>query len=302
MNGLELSVAAGNRAELRAAHYNIRKVQENRMINRLTRKSIGITALVALMLACACIISQHAYAADKVYTEGYLKYTISNESITIIEYFGNDKTVTVPSQIAGIPVNTIGKGSFSGTAATKVELPDTITSINEGAIGSGVTVVYNANTSKPETMKPDKDSGDSSADKKDEDKKDQTVSINKGQTVTIKDKTYTVTKGTSGKTLKGTKLKDEDGNEYTVNNKNELVNEDGDVVGEIPSDSYASISSGDVDSDEIDISLDEEETVLPKGVVIAVVLAIIAAVAAGANFLWRRKKAEEEDYEVHSRH
>ena len=120
-----------------------------------------IPVLLSLLMALA--MTATALAAT-VYTEGALHYTIADESITITGYFGKDAAVTVPASIAGIPVNTIAKGAFTDNANVKtVDLPDTITAVEEGAFASGITVNYNSNVnggntpddSKPEDSKPD---------------------------------------------------------------------------------------------------------------------------------------------------
>ena len=83
-----------------------------------------IPVLLSLLMALA--MTGTALAAT-VYTEGALHYTIADESITITGYFGKDAAVTVPASIAGIPVNTIAKGAFTGNDNVKtVDLPDTI--------------------------------------------------------------------------------------------------------------------------------------------------------------------------------
>ena len=118
---------------------------------------------VLLSLLMALTMTATALAAT-VYTEGALHYTIADESITITGYFGKDAAVTVPASIAGIPVNTIAKGAFTGNDNVKtVDLPDTITAVEEGAFASGITVNYNSNVnggstpddSKPDDSKPD---------------------------------------------------------------------------------------------------------------------------------------------------
>lgn len=120
-----------------------------------------IPVLLSLLMALA--MTATALAAT-VYTEGALHYTIADESITITGYFGKDAAVTVPASIAGIPVNTIAKGAFTGNDNVKtVDLPDTITAVEEGAFASGITVNYNSNVnggntpddSKPDDNKPD---------------------------------------------------------------------------------------------------------------------------------------------------
>ena len=125
-----------------------------------------IPVLLSLLMALA--MTGTALAAT-VYTEGALHYTIADESITITGYFGKDAAVTVPASIAGIPVNTIAKGAFTGNDNVKtVDLPDTITAVEEGAFASGITVNYNSNVnggntpddSTPDDSKPDDNTPD----------------------------------------------------------------------------------------------------------------------------------------------
>ena len=127
-----------------------------------------IPVLLSLLMALA--MTATALAAT-VYTEGALHYTIADESITITGYFGKDAAVTVPASIAGIPVNSIAKGAFTGNDNVKtVDLPDTITAVEEGAFASGITVNYNSNVnggntpddSKPDDSKPDDSKPDDS--------------------------------------------------------------------------------------------------------------------------------------------
>ena len=100
---------------------------------------------VLLSLLMALSVAAPAFA-DTIYTEGALKYTIADESITIIDYFGKDAEVTVPASIAGTPVNTIAAGAFAhNDSVKKVNLPDTITSVEEGAFAAGITVNYQSN-------------------------------------------------------------------------------------------------------------------------------------------------------------
>lgn len=115
--------------------------------------------LIPLLLALVMALSLTAVAsASTVYTEGALYYTIADESITITGYFGRDEVVTVPASIAGIPVNTIAKGAFTGSSAARVvDLPDTITTVEEGAFAAGITVNYNSNIVQPDDPTPPDD-------------------------------------------------------------------------------------------------------------------------------------------------
>lgn len=133
--------------------------------------------LIPLLLALVMALSLTAVAsASTVYTEGALYYTIADESITITGYFGRDEVVTVPASIAGIPVNTIAKGVFTGNSAVRVvDLPDTIITVEEGAFASGITVNYNSNIVQPDDPTPPDDGKQDDPTKPDDGKKDDTT-------------------------------------------------------------------------------------------------------------------------------
>ena len=133
--------------------------------------------LIPLLLALVMALSLTVVAsASTVYTEGALYYTIADKSITITGYFGRDEVVTVPASIAGIPVNTIAKGAFTGNSAVRVvDLPDTITTVEEGAFASGITVNYNSNIVQPDEPTPPDDGKQDDTTKPDDGKKDDTT-------------------------------------------------------------------------------------------------------------------------------
>lgn len=133
--------------------------------------------LIPLLLALVMALSLTVVAsASTVYTEGALYYTIADESITITGYFGRDEVVTVPASIAGIPVNTIAKGAFTGNSAVRVvDLPNTITTVEEGAFASGITVNYNSNIVQPDEPTPPDDGKQDDTTKPDDGKKDDTT-------------------------------------------------------------------------------------------------------------------------------
>lgn len=104
-----------------------------------------LTLLLALTLVA--ILTLPAHADDTVYTHGTLRYTVADQSVTIVGAFGSSREITVPAAIGGTPVNTIAPGAFADrTALETLNLPDTITAIGENAIPDGVQVVYNSNT------------------------------------------------------------------------------------------------------------------------------------------------------------
>ena len=112
---------------------------------------------ISILIICLSFYVGHmtAYAATE-YVDGYLRYTVEDGSVTITGYNGRESEVTIPAKIAGVPVNTIASGAFlDSTKVTKINLPDTIMTIEEGAFRSGQTVVYNYNTSNTEKTDPE---------------------------------------------------------------------------------------------------------------------------------------------------
>lgn len=116
-------------------------------MNHTTHKIASLFRL-ALTLALAALFLVHSLA-ETIYTEGFLWYVIENDSVTIVGYFGKDTEVTVPSSIAGLPVNRVRARAFAGTAAKTVRLPDTVLTMGLNAVRPGTKVIYNANTDKP---------------------------------------------------------------------------------------------------------------------------------------------------------
>jgi hypothetical protein len=77
-------------------------------------------------------------------------YTNNNGTITITGYTGPGGNVTIPNAIDGLPVTSIGASAFSYSSITSVTIPNSVTSIGDGAfnqclhltnatLGSGVT-------------------------------------------------------------------------------------------------------------------------------------------------------------------
>ena len=95
---------------------------------------------VAAFVLGMCLFAAPAFASQTTYTEGYFYYTVADESVTITGYFGREAEVTVPSSIAGYPVNSIAEGAFAGSSATTVHLPDTVSYVADGAMGDAKVV------------------------------------------------------------------------------------------------------------------------------------------------------------------
>ena len=106
----------------------------------------GFIILCVLILLFTAVF---AAADDTVYTEGYFYYTISDKSITITGYFGNDTVVVIPAGIAGIPVNAIGPNAFAGSGVQIIFIPDTVREIAENAVGDAEVRLVSQITPKP---------------------------------------------------------------------------------------------------------------------------------------------------------
>ena len=97
----------------------------------------------ALLLLALCV----AVPACAAYVHGWFRYTVAEQSVTIMAYTGPEAEVTVPAMSGGNPVNTIASGAFANKLnVTTVYLPDTVTAVEEGAFAEGQTVVFLSNS------------------------------------------------------------------------------------------------------------------------------------------------------------
>lgn len=120
------------------------------------RKSAAfmLSFIIALIMAVPII-------AEAVYVYKCFEYTEEDNSVTITGYYGRDSEITVPPMIAGTPVNIIASGAFTGCRnVTVINLPDTITTIENGAFADSQTVKYDSNISKTPIKDNDTESTD----------------------------------------------------------------------------------------------------------------------------------------------
>lgn len=90
-------------------------------------------AAALLFIAAMCFAGVGALAATE-YSEGYFKYVIENETVTITSYFGSEKEVVIPERIASLPVATIRSNTFvRNKTVTVLTIPETVTSVGNGA-------------------------------------------------------------------------------------------------------------------------------------------------------------------------
>lgn len=82
---------------------------------------------------------------DNIYGHGYFEYKIIDNGIVIVNYLGNEEEVSIPNSIANMPVYKIEKNAFIKGCIKVVKIPDTVTEIEDGAIGLNITIVLDYN-------------------------------------------------------------------------------------------------------------------------------------------------------------
>lgn len=102
----------------------------------MNRKILAV-ALMALMTTSsfAVIIVSENVEASGPFTSGYYEYTLIDDgtAVEITWYDGPDGYVDIPSTIDGKPVTRIGNNAFFGANLTGVSIPNSVTSIGDGA-------------------------------------------------------------------------------------------------------------------------------------------------------------------------
>lgn len=89
---------------------------------------------IILLVITVLLSSNDSVFAETIYTEGALNYVIRDGSIVIVGYFGVDKEVVVPDHIGTYVVTGIASKALVKDCIEKVILPETVISVEEGAI------------------------------------------------------------------------------------------------------------------------------------------------------------------------
>ncbi len=100
--------------------------------------SVILSAVMIQGVALASAISTSAYTtpttASQTQTETDFEYTVSNDTVTITRYTGDEENVTVPQTINGKTVTAIGEQAFYSCQTVKnIILPNSIQTIEEWA-------------------------------------------------------------------------------------------------------------------------------------------------------------------------
>jgi hypothetical protein len=106
-------------------------------MKRVSHKIFLPLLLICICLSAACLSAASVLADDTYYTEGFFKYSINGDSVSIHSYYGNESEVVIPDHIAALPVTEIEAEAFSGnTTVTKITIPCTVTSVGESAFSN----------------------------------------------------------------------------------------------------------------------------------------------------------------------
>lgn len=97
-------------------------------------KCVRTASLLLLSLLLLSLLP-FSISAETVYSEGYFKYTISGDEAAIIEYFGSESEIVIPSSLGGKTVTELrGRIFRSDLPVTKLTLPDTLTAIDDSLL------------------------------------------------------------------------------------------------------------------------------------------------------------------------
>ena len=100
------------------------------MKNRRISGAITVFFFMVIMLAFS------ALGAEEVYTYKDYSYIVrDNDTVQIIKYDGNNKSVNVPSKIDGKPVTVIGSHAFSSCINLQnLTIPGSVRDLHECAV------------------------------------------------------------------------------------------------------------------------------------------------------------------------
>ena len=113
----------------------------------MKRRMLGVV-LSMCMLACAVPVyanaeepaaeaaaeTPDAEVVEQQEVEGDWKYFIRNDgTVMIADYNGDATELVIPDTIAGCPVTSIRGDAFSGQHLSHIEIPESVTNIEEGA-------------------------------------------------------------------------------------------------------------------------------------------------------------------------
>ena len=100
-----------------------------------TRKIISLLLSVLMIITALPLTAVNSFAADNGITSGKYEYVVLDDGTAeITDYFGSATKLTIPSEIDGYKVTSVGSSAFYGcTSLTSVNIPDSVKSIGDHA-------------------------------------------------------------------------------------------------------------------------------------------------------------------------
>ena len=99
------------------------------------RKIISLLLSVLMIITALPLTAVNSFAADNGITSGKYEYVVLDDGTAeITDYFGSATKLTIPSEIDGYKVTSVGSSAFYGcTSLTSVNIPDSVKSIGDHA-------------------------------------------------------------------------------------------------------------------------------------------------------------------------
>ncbi len=95
------------------------------------KKILSLSLVLALLLGAVCIFPARALDEEWSIQSGDYYYDILDDGTArITKYAGTEDKVTIPSELDGYTVSTVGNRAFLSSVATEVVVPDTVTCID----------------------------------------------------------------------------------------------------------------------------------------------------------------------------
>ena len=108
--------------------------KRRKWLKKLLTCALSMTILGTAAFLFLTVENGIAITASAAETYGNFQYETENDTVIITKYTGSDKNLTIPSEINGKSVTSIGNSAFSWRSRlTSVTIPDSVTSIGDRA-------------------------------------------------------------------------------------------------------------------------------------------------------------------------